>query len=125
MKKQKLKTEAHLKASASEIGEQEATRFYLQPELQLVHAFLGVEDFIADQDLIARSLRIDSIKLNALIQELQTLGFIKKTDKGYQKIKKLKTTVSLRKFTIQQGPSIMSKTRKKKHPNQAHNQTNQ
>ncbi len=88
LKKQKLKTENYLKASADDISEQEATRFYLNPELQLVHAFFGVEEFAADQELIARHLRIDSVKLASLVQELEKLGFLKKTPKGYQKTKK-------------------------------------
>ena len=88
MKKQKLKTESHLKASTTDIGEREAARFYLEPELQLVHAFFGVEEFANDHDLIARSLRINPAKLHALVQELESLGFLKKSNKGYQKTKK-------------------------------------
>jgi hypothetical protein len=54
----------------------------------LVHAFLGVEEFAADHSLIAHCLKIDSMKLHSLIQELESLGFIKKSPKGYLKTKK-------------------------------------
>ncbi len=88
LRKQKLKTDSYLKASTTDMEEQIMTRFYLQPELQLVHAFFGVEEYANDQEKIARSLRLDPVKMNALVDELVELGLLKKTPKGYLKTKK-------------------------------------
>jgi uncharacterized protein (TIGR02147 family) len=88
IKKRKLKTETHLQAKTVNATADELTRFYLNPELQLIHAFFGVEKYAKNIDLIARSLNLDLVQVEALVKELIDLGFLKSTSSGFEKTKK-------------------------------------
>lgn len=86
--REKNKTDAHLSAPKVEATTEEITRFYINPELQLVHAFLGVERFARRPALIGRALNIDAGTVEALVRELIELGYARETPAGLEKTRK-------------------------------------
>ena len=86
MRKTKLKSEAHLKAKAFEVPAENVMRYYLNPDLQLVYAFLAVKKFSRGFDALARALNIDVERVEALVKELQEMGFVRVEEKGIEKL---------------------------------------
>jgi len=84
-RKEKLKTENHLQAQKVDASEENMIRFYSNPELVLVHAFLGVPRYAQNLKLIADSLKIEMSKLEELLKELKDYGLIQVTAKGTEK----------------------------------------
>ncbi len=87
-KKLKLTTETYLKARPAEATADQMTRYYLSPELQLIHSFLAIEKYAKNLDLIASSLNLTSSQVVARVKELIELGFVKSVAKGFEKTKK-------------------------------------
>jgi uncharacterized protein (TIGR02147 family) len=88
IRKEKLKTEAHIKATTVQSSTEDITRFYLNPELQLIHSFLGIEKYAKNLDLIAQSLHLSPERVEGLVKELNDLGYIQMTGKGITKTNK-------------------------------------
>lgn len=86
--REKARTESHLSAPKVEATTEEITRFYVNPELQLIHAFLGVERFAKDPRLIATALNIEPARVELLIRELVSLGYVRETGGGLEKTRK-------------------------------------
>lgn len=84
-RQERLKTTRHIEAKAVDASPEEATRYYINPELQLVHAFLGVEKYARDPRRIAESLNIDPGRIEGLIEELVQLGYAKRGSAGLEK----------------------------------------
>ncbi len=88
IRKQKLKTETHLKAEKVDPSLEDLTRFYINPELQLVYAFLGIEKYAGDLKLIAERLGIAVEQVQEYVAELKDLGMVQVAHKGVEKTKK-------------------------------------
>jgi len=88
IQKSKLQSESHLKAEKIEFSSEQITRFYINPDLQLVHMFLGVPSFSKDTNKIGESLNIDTERVQSCIAELKELGFVHESPKGLEKTKK-------------------------------------
>lgn len=86
--REKNKTDSHLSAPKVEATTEEITRFYINPELQLVHAFLGVARFAKEPGLIAGALNIERSRVEALVRELIDLGYARETATGLEKTRK-------------------------------------
>ena len=88
IRKLKLKSEAHIGATRVEAAESEVVRYYMNPELQLIHSFLGVAKFAKNVELIAKSLNMDVATVESLVKELKDLGYVVEGKKGLEKTKR-------------------------------------
>lgn len=86
IQKQQLKTNTRLKAKTIEVTDDSFNRYYLNPDLQLIYAFLGVERFKNNLKLIAENLGLEREDLDKCIQELIQLGFLKSSSAGLEKV---------------------------------------
>jgi uncharacterized protein (TIGR02147 family) len=78
IRKEKFKSENHLKAKKIKEDQKKYDRIYLNPELYLTYFFLGVERYRSNPEFILKSLNISREVLTAYINELIEMRLIVK-----------------------------------------------
>jgi len=81
IRKEKFKSENHLKAKKVKEDQKKYDKVYLNPELYLTYFFLGVERFRNNPDLIRKNLHLTKKVLDTYIDDLLGMNLIVK-EKG-------------------------------------------
>ncbi|MBX2988582.1 MAG: TIGR02147 family protein [Bdellovibrionaceae bacterium] len=88
IRREKMRTKAHLKAELVEEGAPENMRLFLNPFAFVVYSLLSVPRFNQDPRRITRCLPVDFTQVQSWLKDLVRAGFLKATAKGYEKQKK-------------------------------------
>lgn len=88
LRREKLKSKAHLQKEILQAGDAHETRFFLNPYYKLLNAFLGVERFAKDPGRIAAALNLAPRQVERWLKDLVEMGFARATPKGFEKLKR-------------------------------------
>lgn len=88
IRREKLKSKAHLQKEILETGTENETKFFLNPYYKIINAFLGIERYRENPAAIAQALHLDPRQVEAWIKDLIDMGFAQKTKEGLEKLKR-------------------------------------
>lgn len=80
----KLATENHLRAKPTQAESELMARYYLDPNLQLVHMFLGIARYRKQPDLIRDQLKISEEDFQSTLSTLQQMDLVSLENGSYQ-----------------------------------------
>lgn len=76
IRKQKLQSEAHLKAKKVEVSVQTQAGLFLKPEVYVIYFFLGIEKYAKDLSRIASALNLSMAQIDSTVKELVEMGYL-------------------------------------------------
>lgn len=88
IRKEKRKSQAHLKKAVVDPQTEVYTRFFLNPFYILINAFIGVDRFAKEPSRISKCLGLNASTLQAWLKDLAGMGFIKPSGHGFEKVKR-------------------------------------
>src|SRR3989339_493234 len=77
------KSETHLQADKVNVLQKDLSEYYLDPDMQIVHMALTVERFRRTPHTICRELQIPEFKLNQILEKLEKMQVIGKSEGRY------------------------------------------
>ncbi len=88
IQEEQLRTEIHIQAPVAKVDQNELSRYYIDPHLQLIYAFLGIERFSQKPTRVAECLSITEDQVDSAIQELRKMGLLVTSKGKLEKTKK-------------------------------------
>ncbi|MBX3019852.1 MAG: TIGR02147 family protein [Bdellovibrionaceae bacterium] len=88
IRREKLKSKAHLQKEIVQAQDGHETRFFLNPYYKVINAFLGVERYAKDPGLLATALNLSPRQVDQWLKDLVEMGFVRKTPQGFEKLKR-------------------------------------
>lgn len=88
LRREKLKSKAHLQKEILQNGDSNEARFFLNPYYKVLNAFLGVDRFAKNPSTIALALNLSPRLVDQWLKDLCEMGFARPTAKGYEKLKR-------------------------------------
>lgn len=78
IRKKELQTENYIKSPKIQKMTPELSEFFLNPQLQVIYFLTGIDKYCNDSEKMAKTLKVDTPKVNELLDKLLELGFINK-----------------------------------------------